>query len=172
MCAQNTDYEGLLLALMSVRIVIVEVYRAKTHLDSSVTSQNEVSSNDRLYVPEQLHEDGTWTNFNSNQNQPSILVGEYEVTGNDRTLLLSVLIQSMARKIKAAVQWFKEILDKKQAVISDRMSGFSSSTTADSKEYMEYTTAENGLKHAREIVVISSKILQVLEKPIELGDGV
>lgn len=149
---------------MSVRILLVRIYHARADQVSRHTPKGHGQSGTSL------HQESDGRHEGSNNNKPQVLIGGFEVMGNDRVLLLEVLIRATARKTQAAVQKFTEMLENKRRMIDYRMSSDPSNDRGCLRQgigaRVEYTNAEIDLTHAQQIAHRTLRLVHILVQPL------
>ena len=123
-CAHNDDQEVLLLALMCVRKVLARLrlvgpsvpYDESSQSESGVANRKSRSSQSQCRTP-----DVPAIDFS---NESQMLVGDFEVTGHDKSVLLRVLMANTLRKITAILKLLREVLERKKNLEKTSNSSF------------------------------------------------
>ncbi|MCJ1371060.1 hypothetical protein MMC20_002275 [Loxospora ochrophaea] len=123
-CAHNGDQEVLILALMCVGAVLTQLRHASWR-DSAVGSPESCSDKNRLQS-----QAATTRSPHSSKSQYStpdslainctnrshMQVGDFEVTGHDKSSLLQLLLLNMLHKIAAVLMLLREVLERKKSL--------------------------------------------------------
>ncbi|KAL9110916.1 MAG: hypothetical protein Q9227_004531 [Pyrenula ochraceoflavens] len=110
-CSSNTEQEVLLLALMSIRILLVRI-QAQLHSgpDSPISTPSEPG-----------RPLASMSNFARGHR---VTIGEHELGEKDQWLVVQVLLLNTVRRIKAAMNCFNEMLERKRkAMMANGLTG-------------------------------------------------
>jgi hypothetical protein len=156
-CSCSKDQECLLLALMTVRIVILRIHQLMTSANFQESGNTSPSSNQ-----------GSYTDSSCPKTCARVAIGSFEVTGDEKLLVLQVLLLSTVRKIKATLVYFKKMLDGKKRG-TGQTSPWPSDRNANqgSNIGLEHAYGASNLAHIQQIWQGLWKFLQMILTPLE-----
>ena len=140
-CPYSDDQEVMLLAFMSIRAITRHLQRLSPCYSITTTPSAEALCMSQSSKEESL-----------------LRIGSYEVTGDDRKLVLRLLFQNTLQKLKYILDSLQEIQDKKKKLLLDE----TSNRTAGIDDYQ----ASNYLFHTQQISYCLVTSLQTLESSL------
>lgn len=155
-CAYNNDQEILLLVFMSLRIVLLRLRKLLPPWSSPGSGKS--SQGAGLSQPQQQHA-ATEKHWPSRTTR--VLVGSLELSGNDRIVVLHVLLSNTVSKIKSAMIRFREMLDRKMRSLGPRNPMQARGTMA------EHAHHASNLDHAQQMLHTLGTLLQSLETSLD-----
>ena len=161
-CAYDIDQEVLLLALMTIRVVLLRLQQLLPPWSLQAPSRKGLRG-DRSLSQHQQHQQETET-WCQNSSTP-VALGSFEVIGNDRMLVLQVVLLSTVRKIKSVMTCFKNILDRKEKTLELA----SDSLLQNMKQGDTKLSATGNLRHVQQMLQSLGNFVQTLERALE-GD--
>lgn len=160
-CAYDNDQEVLLLSLMTIRIILLRLQQLLPPWNLQARSRQEPRG-DRPSSQHQQRQQETeaWLPKNSTP----VTVGSFEVTGNDRMLVLQVLLLSTVQKIKSVMTCFKRVLDRKKMILE-----LSSDSLPRSLKQgdTELSHAMSNLRHVQQMLQSLGSFVHTLEQALE-----
>ena len=160
-CAYDNDQEVLLLALMTTRIVLLRLQQLLPSWSLQASVRNGLRDDRQSPQQQQRQQEAdNWCPSNSTR----VAVGSFEVIGNERMLVLQVVLLTTVRKIKSVMTRFKEILDRKKKTLELA----SDCLPRNMKQGdIELNHATSSLMHVQQMLQSLGILLQTLERALE-----
>ncbi|MCJ1403883.1 hypothetical protein MMC11_007106 [Xylographa trunciseda] len=159
-CAYDNDQEVVQLALMTNRIVLLRLQQLLPPWSLQASGRNGRDDKPSSQHQQRQQEVDTWCPNNNTR----VAIGSFEVIGNERMLILQVVLLSTVRKIKSAMTHFKEILDRKKKAL--QLASDSLPRNMQTGE-IEPGHATSNLRHVQQMLQSLGILVQTLERALE-----
>ena len=167
-CAHNRDQEVLQVALMSIRMVLLRfqnlVPSSETQTTARKGSASAKGSPQQQQQQQQQQQDilGSWQSYGAR-----MTLGSFEVSDSDNRAMVQVLLLGTLRKIKPILVRFKEMLDRKQAMLRPKADAAGGGRGQKSVKAISPSHPASNLDHIQHMLQGLGSFLQTLERSLE-----